>query len=46
MSWGCSVEPGDGLVAGLASAGPDSEQCLEFTENGVESQAGAGTFGS
>ena len=38
--------PGDGLLAGAARAGPDVEQGLEFAEYGVESQAGAGAFGS
>src|SRR3954453_20548362 len=35
-----------GLAAGVACAGPDAEQGLEFPEDGVERQAGAGTFGS
>ena len=33
-------------MAGAAGAGPDGEQCLELGEDGVEGQAGAGTFGS
>lgn len=37
---------GDELEAGAASAGPDTEQGLEFAEDGVESQAGARAFGS
>src|SRR3954452_19328239 len=35
-----------GSAAGVACAGPDAEQGLEFPEDGVERQAGAGTFGS
>ena len=38
--------PGDGLSAGATGAGPDAEQGLELAEYGVESQAGAGAFGS
>ena len=38
--------PRDGLPAGATGAGPDAEQGLEFAEYGVESQAGAGAFGS
>lgn len=34
------------MEAGAASAGPDTEQGLEFAEDGVESQAGARAFGS
>ena len=37
---------GEGLVAGVAGAGPDREEVLEFAENAVEGQAGIGAFGS
>src|SRR3954447_13148371 len=43
---GVGSEPRDGLPAGATGAGPDAEQGLEFAEYGVESQAGAGAFGS
>jgi hypothetical protein len=36
----------EGSLAGVAGAGPDGEQGLEFAEYGVEGQAGAGAFGS
>jgi hypothetical protein len=36
----------EGLSTGAACAGPDVEQGLKFAEYGVESQAGAGAFGS
>jgi hypothetical protein len=36
----------DGTVAGGAGAGHDREEDLEFLHDGVEGQAGAGTFGS
>jgi hypothetical protein len=45
VGWGGSVGR-HGLQSGAAGAGPDAEQGLEFAEYGVESQAGAGAFGS
>jgi hypothetical protein len=37
---------GVGALAGVAGAGPDGQERLKFAEDGVESQAGAGAFGS
>ena len=37
---------GVGALAGAAGAGPNGQEGMEFAEDGVKGQAGAGAFGS